>query len=159
MPVRFDPGNYGTHGILMDTIANACEDIGNGIPFDATEDNDLLDLILNHAHVADSTLSEEIPLPDAPTLREAMAGSERAKWLEAIHDKLCAIKEAGTWTLVDCTPAIQNVVGCRFVLQKKHGEDGQVTKFKARLVAQGFSQREGIDFSETFAPVVKSSSL
>ena len=51
------------------------------------------------------------------------------------------------------------MVGCRFVLQKKRGEDGQVIKFKARLVAQGFSQREGVDFSEMFAPVVKSASL
>ena len=118
-----------------------------------------MDFILNKAHIADSTLSEEIQLPDSPTLCEALVGSKRAKWLEAIHAELSAIREAGTWTLVECTPSIQNIVGCWFVLQKKHGEDGQVTKFKAWLVAQGFSQREGVDFSETFAPVVKSASL
>ena len=143
----------------MDTVANACEDISNGIPFNPTEDDDLIDLILDHAHIADSTLSKEIQLPDAPTLCEAMAGSKHTKWLEAIHNELNAIREVGTWTLVDRTPAIQNIVGCKFVLQKKHGEDGQVTKFKAQLVAQGFSQCEGVDFSKTFVPVVKSSSL
>ena len=132
--MRFDPDNYGAHGALKDTIVNACEDIGNGIPFNAAGDptlEDLMDLILDHAHIADLTLSQEIRLPDAPTLHEAMAGSERAEWLKAIHDELSAIKEAGTWTLIDRTPAIQNIVGCRFVLQKKCGEDGQVTKFKA----------------------------
>ena len=63
----------------MDTVANACEDISNGVPFNTTEDDDLMNLILDHAHIADSTLSEEIQLPDAPTLREAMAGSEHCR--------------------------------------------------------------------------------
>ena len=118
-----------------------------------------MDLILDQAHIADLTLSKDIRLPDTPTLREAMAGDEQEQWLAAIRDKLDAIREAGTWTLVARTPGIQNIVGCRFVLQKKRGENGQVTKFKAQLVAQGFSQWEGVDFSETFAPVVKSALL
>ena len=50
-------------------------------------------------------------------------------------------------------------MGCHFVLQKKQGTDGRVTCFKAHLVVQGFSQWEGIDYSETFTPVVKSASL
>ena len=74
-------------------------------------------------------------------------------------EELAAIKEAGMWTLVDVSPAIQNIIGCRFVLQKKRGANGEVTHFKAHLVAQGFSQHEAIDYSETFAPVVKSASL
>ena len=45
------------------------------------------------------------------------------------------------------------------MLQKKRGSDGQVTHFKARLVAQGLSQCKGIDYLETFVPVVKSASL
>ena len=76
-----------------------------------------------------------------------------------ILEELSAIKEAGTWTLVDRTPNICNVVGCCFVLQKKHGLDSEVTRFKACLIAQGFSQQEGIDYSKTFAPIVKSASL
>ena len=76
-----------------------------------------------------------------------------------ILKELAAIKEAHTWDLVDHTPAIQNVIGCRFVLQKKWGESGEVTRFKAHLVMQGFSQQEAVDFSETFTPVVKSASL
>src|SRR5260370_30405685 len=54
---------------------------------------------------------------------------------------------------------ICNIVGCRFILQKKHGIDGTVTRFKACLITQGFSQHEGIDYSETFTPIVKSASL
>ena len=70
-----------------------------------------------------------------------------------------AIREAKVWELVPLSPAIQNIIGCHFILQKKRGPSGEVTWFKVRLVAQGFSQCEGVDFSKTFAPVVKSASL
>ena len=141
------------YGTLKDTIENACEDISNGIPFNAADDAgisfvtsddasllEIMHIILDQAHLADSTLTKDVRLPDTPTLREAMAGDEREQWLAAIQDELDTIKEAGTWTLVNHTLDIQNVVGCRFVLQKKRGEDGRVIKFKARLVAQGFCQ-------------------
>ena len=71
--------------------------------------------------------------------------------------EFAAIRDAGTWTLVDHMPGIHNIVGCWFILQKKCGADGNVT-FKAHLIAQGFSQQEGIDYSETFSPVIKSAS-
>ena len=134
----------------------------NGLPVDVAslaDDEDVIDFILDSAHVANSVLTSELDLPDTPTLREALAGAERDQWHAAILEELAAIREAGTWELVDPNPSIQNIIGCRFVLQKKRGASGEVTRFKARLVAQGFSQREGIDFSETFAPVVKSTSL
>ena len=63
------------------------------------------------------------------------------------------------WTLVNHTPNIWNVIGCQFVLQMKCGADGEVTRYKAQLVAQGFSQHKGIDYSETFTPVIKLASL
>src|SRR5258708_2998246 len=91
--------------------------------------------------------------------REALSGPESDKWHRTILEELAVIKEAGTWELVDPSPTIRNVIGCRFVLQKKRGVDGNVTRFKAHLVAQGFNQWEGIDYAETFAPIVKSASL
>ena len=115
-------------------------------------------LIFDDAHLADEVIKRDTDLPDSPSLRDALAGPERDSWHAAVLEELAAIKDAKTWTLVDRTPNIRNVVGCRFVLQKKRGADGRVTQFKARLIAQGFSQREGIDYSETFAPVVKSAS-
>ena len=120
--------------------------------------DDVIEFIRDEAHLAEPTQADGEP-PDAPTLHEALAGPEREQWNLAIRKELAAIKDAGTWELVDPSPAIQNLVGCRFILQKKRGSDGKVTCFKVRLVAQGFSQWEGIDFLETFAPVVKSASL
>jgi hypothetical protein len=48
-----------------------------------------------------------------------------------------------------------NVIGTKWVLKNKQGEDGEILRNKARLVAQGFSQVEGLDFGETFAPVAR----
>ena len=90
---------------------------------------------------------------------EALASAEHDQWHAAILEELAAIREVGTWELVNPNPSIQNIIGCHFILQKKRGASGEVTCFKVWLVAQGFSQHEGIDFSETFAPVVKSTSL
>jgi hypothetical protein len=48
-----------------------------------------------------------------------------------------------------------NVIGTKWVFKNKQGEDGEVVRNKARLVAQGFSQVEGLDFEETFAPITR----
>ncbi len=158
-PPRFDPDAFGPHGRRKEAIANAYEDLINGVT-PAPNLADLDDLVLDHTHLANTIDQSSLELPDAPSFREAMAGPEHDRWHAAILEELAAIKEAGTWELVDYSPAlIQNVIGCRFILQKKRGPDGEVLRYKARLVAQGFSQQEGIDYSETFAPVVKSASL
>ena len=143
-------------------IANAYEDCLNGIPMACLVTSNLeniAEFILDDTHLVNPIIAKDADLPDAPTFHEAMASLECNKWHQAVLEELAAIKEAGTWELVDPSPNICNIVGCRFVLQKKHGADGKVTRYKAQLVAQGFSQQEGIDYSETFVPVIKSASL
>ena len=149
---------FGPHGHHKEAIVNAYEDLINGVT-SVNDATNLDDLVLDNAHLANAVSQTNLDLPDSPSLSEAMAGPECEKWHIAILEELVAIKEAGTWELVDCSPVVQNVIGCRFVLQKKRGLDGAVTRFKAHLVAQGFSQQEGIDYSETFTPVVKSALL
>ena len=158
-PPRFDPDSFGAHGRRKEAIANAYEDLINDALFANAIAPDLVRLALSDAHLTDSLGQIDASLPDAPSLREALSGPERDKWHSAILEELAAIKDAGTWELIDYSPSIRNVIGCQFVLQKKRGPDGEVTKYKARLVTQGFSQQEGIDYLETFAPVVKSASL
>jgi hypothetical protein len=77
-----------------------------------------------------------------------------AKWYKAVEDELQALRRNKTWKLVDRPPG-KNIVGCKFIYKIKRSKTGEVLRYKARLVAQGFSQRFGSDFTETFAPVAK----
>jgi hypothetical protein len=69
-----------------------------------------------------------------------------------VHEELESFERNQFWTLVD-PPRDVNVIGTKWVFKNKQGEDGEVVRNKACLIAQGYSQVEGLDFGETFAPV------
>jgi hypothetical protein len=71
-----------------------------------------------------------------------------------MHEELENFERNQVWTLVD-PPRVVNVIGTKWVFKNKHGADGEVLRNKARLIAQGYSQVEGLDFGETFAPVAR----
>ena len=69
-----------------------------------------------------------------------------------------ALERAGTWETVP-RPKDKNVVGCKWVCQTKYNVDGNIEKYKARMVAHGFSQVYGVDYLETYSPVAKLTSF
>jgi hypothetical protein len=73
-------------------------------------------------------------------------------WVNAIHEELENFEGNQVWTLVDPTHGV-NVTGTKWVFKNKQGEDDEVVRNNAHLVAQGYSQVEGEDFGEIFAPV------
>ena len=82
----------------------------------------------------------------------------REQWSEAVQREYGNLVERGTWMLTDL-PKGRHGIGCRWVFTVPSDNDGVVKKFKARLVIQGFSQRAGVDYDETFAPVARQESL
>lgn len=75
-------------------------------------------------------------------------------WQQAMSEEYEALIKQGTWTLVP-SPSNSNVIGCHWIYKIKRHSDGSIARYKARLVAQGNQQYEGIDFTETFSPVIK----
>jgi len=86
------------------------------------------------------------------TYDEAIAGPQKRQWEIAIADELRSMAINNVWELVDC-PQGANLVSCKWVFKVKRLPNGNIDKLKARLVARGFTQRYGIDYDETFAPV------
>jgi hypothetical protein len=94
--------------------------------------------------------------------KNAMAGPHGPQWNAAAMKELKAHADRGTWQYVPAAnlPPNANVITCRWVWKVKYANvQGKESLFKARLVARGFQQREGIDYNEVFAPTVSYTSV
>lgn len=79
-------------------------------------------------------------------------------WVQAMKEEYDALLTNQTWSLVD-PPKDKKIVGCKWVFKIKRNSDGSVARYKARLVAQGFHQQADLDYTETFNPVVKPTTI
>jgi hypothetical protein len=110
----------------------------------------LQDGILQPKRLFNLAVSSPIsPIPR--TYRHALADPH---WSAAMRDEHNALLQNDTWTLVP-KPSGANVVSGKWVFRHKYHSDGTLSRYKARLVVHGFSQEHGIDYDETFSPVVK----
>ncbi|SOV03491.1 uncharacterized protein UDID_18685 [Ustilago sp. UG-2017a] len=123
------------------------------LPADPTDDNRSelnVEEIIGEAHTATLNLT--------PTLKEALASDDAQQWQEAICKELDRLEAMGTWEIVDVPPNTR-LVDSKIVLRLKLDANGIPIWHKARLVTWGFTQQEGIDFTETFALVALLSAI
>jgi hypothetical protein len=100
-----------------------------------------------------------ITLTIEPTsYQEATNGEHSQQWTEAIQKEYDSLLTNGTWSLT-ALPRGRKAIGNKWVFRIKHNSDGTVERFKAQLVAKGFSQQPGVDFDKTYAPVARMSSI
>ncbi|XP_037810037.1 uncharacterized mitochondrial protein AtMg00820-like [Lucilia sericata] len=83
------------------------------------------------------------------TYKQAIECNEKEKWVEAMNEEMKSLENNKTWKVVPL-PEGRKAIGCKWIYKIKRGSDGEILKYKARLVAQGFSQKYGVDYDEVF---------
>uniref|UniRef100_A0A5S6QSI6 Reverse transcriptase Ty1/copia-type domain-containing protein n=1 Tax=Trichuris muris TaxID=70415 RepID=A0A5S6QSI6_TRIMR len=107
-------------------------------------------------HIVD-TDSEIANIAEIP-IEEAMQSHNASEWFDAIKAEILSLIENKSWSIAE-KPTDQTIIGSRLILSNKYKSNGCLERRKATLVAKGYSQRCGIDYKETFAPVTRFSSI
>lgn len=166
--------NKTTEDELNDVFENVCDDI---------EVQDASEETLEEERLIEKSIAKETPVEsikerlrswafrkpeesansvddiiDPKTVKEALASDRAEDWHKAMQDEYKSLMKNGTWALTDL-PNGRKPVGCKWVFKSKIRPDGTIEKRKARLVAKGYSQKYGLDYVDTFAPVVRQTSL
>ncbi|KAF8795392.1 Retrovirus-related Pol polyprotein like [Argiope bruennichi] len=109
---------------------------------------------LDEGNCIDDIFQHEIYMSEIPkTYAETRNSSDKSKWDEAMSEEIEMMQSRKVWDLVEPN-SNRKVLGCRWVYDIKQDEKNNVRKYKSRLVAQGFKQRPGVDFTDVFAPLV-----
>ncbi|CAN1339491.1 Retrovirus-related Pol polyprotein from transposon RE1, partial [Linum perenne] len=85
--------------------------------------------------------------------------NNQPEWRQAMQDEFNALLHNNTWTLVPHPSNGKRIVGNKWVYRVKRHPDGTIASYKARLVAKGYHKTKGIDYTETFSPVIKPASV
>jgi len=89
---------------------------------------------------------------DPITVRQAIQDPDSEKWIEAMREEYKSMQDNKVWELVPLPEGVKPI-GCKWLFKTKRDSNGNVERYKAHLVAKGFTQKEGIDFKETFSPI------
>jgi hypothetical protein len=100
----------------------------------------------------------KLAIAEPRSYKEAMSSESAKQWEQAAKLEMETIEANKTWTLVDLPPNRKSI-GCRWLFKVKYDAAGNIERHKARLVAKGYAQIYDIDYTETFAPVVKFNSI
>ncbi|CAI7759468.1 unnamed protein product, partial [Closterium sp. NIES-54] len=100
-----------------------------------------------------------VEMPGEPaTLKEALESGDAEEWKKAMESELKSIEENGTWELVEL-PEGRKAIMSKWLFKIKSDADGKIERYKSRIVAKGYQQKEKVDYKELFAPVVKPTTL
>src|SRR5882672_4959231 len=92
------------------------------------------------------------PFGEPRTVKDAEMQEDWSKWCKVMDEEIGRLEDFQTWKLV-IAPKDANVVGCHWVFRLKHDALGNIAKYRAHVVAKGYTQQFGTNYDETFAPV------
>nr|GEX23309.1 integrase, catalytic core [Tanacetum cinerariifolium] len=121
--------------------------------YESSEISVTADFPVNSGNDADSFATQD----EGVTTLEENVFSKASKfphWVDDMNQEMNVLLRNGTWDVVEL-PKDRKAIGSKWIYKIKYQSSGEIDRFKARLVAQGFSQKEGIDYEETFSHVVK----
>ncbi|UYV63661.1 hypothetical protein LAZ67_2005217, partial [Cordylochernes scorpioides] len=104
------------------------------------------------------TEAQDIQTPTSYSEVLQLPKIEREKWLQAMNEELNSLEKNNVWELT-LLPKDKKIIGCKWTYKQKLNSKGEIERYKARLVAKGFNQKFGRDYEETFAPIVKHSTI
>lgn len=90
--------------------------------------------------------------------QEAVNSDQRNNWQKAMESEIQSLAENHTWELASL-PAGKKAIPCKWIYKVKNNPDGSIERYKARLVIKGYSQKKGVDYEQTFSPVVRNSTI
>lgn len=105
-------------------------------------------------NMAHALSANEYVQNDPISMKEAKQRSDWPQWKGAINEEYSSLMKNGTWTLCKL-PGNRRAISCKWVFKLKQKANGEVDKYKARLVARGFTQSKGFDYNETYSPTAK----
>lgn len=83
-----------------------------------------------------------------------MKSADKANWIAAMKEEMISLEENSTWDL-DKLPAGRKAISNHWIYRVKHNANDEIARYKARLLVQGFNQREGVDHDKIFSPIVR----
>ncbi|RVX20652.1 Retrovirus-related Pol polyprotein from transposon TNT 1-94 [Vitis vinifera] len=91
---------------------------------------------------------------DPTSYYQAINSENSTPWIYAMEEHLKSMKDNEVWDIVELPKGIKTI-GCKWIFKTKHDSKGNVERYKTRLVAKGYTQKEGINYKETFSPISK----
>ena len=141
-------------GFAFASAISSVDEAFDGKPLDDRPDSWLVDASVLAAASATLTITADLGELDVPkSFRQAMRSPQRDYWREAIAKELAGLLALETWEMVPASsmPPGANLMHCHYVFAVKRKADGSIEKFKARLVADGNTQKHGVDFDRSVA--------
>ena len=145
---------------LGDHLDNTSTHIGNSVDFSEPYNDNLF----GEKEMGEMIVVQPLPTTrchtmlvttesDEPTsFKEAIEGPKAEQWRKAIDEEYAFLQKHNTWVSTQLPPS-HRAIPCKWVFKKKYNSMNNTVRYKARLVVKGYKQQEGIDYTETFAPV------